>query len=159
VADSRSRTNIDASLEGDADDRRPESSTVTRDPEALIDRSLAPTLARQPRTLKRWSLKAGHIARASRVSDNLVDATLSVFGLAVVIMVTVSVVIMIAIVEFRMSLFQAALPAACAGLLSPVVVVVLIRLIDLMIRLGFLLIIAALVTGLIEVARQVFFDR
>jgi hypothetical protein len=132
---------------------------ATGDVEILIDRSLVPEPAPKRRSFPHWRPNAGFITKASKVSNVLVDASLSGSGLIVLIASTASVTFIMAILEFEMGLFQAALPAGCAGLLSPVIVVVAIRLIDLMVRLGFLLVVAALVTALIELAKQVVFGR
>ena len=146
-------------IEQDADNLRPQSSVTASDSESPIDRFLVPKTAPEPRSFARWRFDAGYITRASNVSNVLVDATLSVLGLVVLVTSTASVVFTIAMLEFQMSLTQAALPAGGVGLLSPVVVVALIRLIDLMLRLTFLLIVAALVTGLFELVQLVLFGR
>jgi hypothetical protein len=157
VADSRLRGDIEANIQQDADDLRPQGSMTTRDTEALIDRCLVPKAAPEPRRLSPWRFEAGYITSASNISNALVDAILSVFGLIVLFTSTAGVVFMIAVLEYELNFFQAMLPAGCAGLLSPVVVVALIRIVDLMLRVAFLLLVAVLVTGLIEVVQQVFF--
>lgn len=152
MAASRLGANTEANLEQDADSLRPQVPTATADAEILIDRSLAP--APEPRPyLDLWP-DARYLTKASKASNVLVDAILSVFGLTVLIASTASVVFIMAIFEYKMSFFQAALPAGCAGLLSPVVVIVSIRLIDVMLRLAFLFVVAVLVTGLIELVQQ-----
>jgi hypothetical protein len=130
---------------------------TARDTETLIDRCLLPKAAPEPRRLSHWRFGTGYITHASNISNVLVDAILSVFGLVVLFSSAAGVAFMIAILEFQMNPFQAILPAACAGLLSPVVVVALIRIVDLTLRVAFLLMVAVLATGLIEVVQQVFF--
>jgi hypothetical protein len=97
--------------------------------------------------------------KPTRLSKVIVAAVSSAVGLFFLICGTAGLVFMVAELQYEMSIADASVTAGCVAVLSPLFAVATVRLVDLLLRVAFLVLVALLALGLFGLLEQLLIGR